>query len=36
MKGTGFKPFVVGITTELGVGLFTLILIYVLTYSGIL
>jgi len=36
MKGTGFKPFVVGITTELGVGLFTLILIYGLTYSGIL
>lgn len=36
MKKTGFKPFIVGITTELGVGLFTLILIFLLTSSGML
>ncbi len=36
MKGTGFKPFAVGITTELGVGLFTLVLIFLLNFSGML
>ena len=36
MRGTGFKPFIVGITTELGVGIFTLILIYALGFTGIL
>jgi uncharacterized integral membrane protein (TIGR00698 family) len=36
MRGTGFKPFAVGLSTELGVGVFTLALIYGLAYSGIL
>jgi uncharacterized integral membrane protein (TIGR00698 family) len=36
MGKTGFKPFAVGLTTELGVGLFTLLLILGLGFTGIL